>query len=305
MAKELGGWDTAGDLTDFEQNILSARMGSNESVQGDPKGLTIATGPVFSTVGTILTGPFLRSARVIAVCDESGERQSLWHTVEGSANVIWSREGRLLHAYDNHSGYSMEPGLVASLLNPVDLFAGFGAGKLVGAGGRALGGAFVDDVARAGLRSGDDVAEAAARLAADVAPDTVHVSTTRAAMEELAARAGDGSIRWFGSDPLRQTLQRAIGSGTSTATGRRGFNLLRERLGRILTLRGPIHHLKFPINRYGAQAMVPENLYLTLGDAHLVLHRFYGSPGRIFSAMAPGMEQDGMQSMLNFWLTLP
>src|SRR5262249_17054810 len=118
------------ELTPFEGEIRDARRGKNSGFPGDPAGKEIGTGPVFSTVGQTLTGDNLRSARAIQCVDQNGASKYGWVTEEGYANVVWDREGKLLGAVSNGKGYSMQPGFVQSLFNPMDLLAGVIAGKL-------------------------------------------------------------------------------------------------------------------------------------------------------------------------------
>jgi len=118
--------------TPFEEAIRDARRGSNSGFPGDPNGTTIGTGPVYSTVGKTLTGDHLRAARAIQCSSPNGENGFGWVTHESRSNVFWSREGKLLGATYDGTGYSMTPGFGASLLNPVDLVSGAIAGKLVG-----------------------------------------------------------------------------------------------------------------------------------------------------------------------------
>ena len=134
--------------TKFEDAILYARSGSNSAFPVDPTGVKLATGPAAPhTWGASLTGDRLRSARAIQCTDASGanlyawvteEVHSLWGGDKARGNVFWSREGKLLNAVVTDSGYSMELGLGASLLNPADWISGAAAGKLVWKGGSAV-----------------------------------------------------------------------------------------------------------------------------------------------------------------------
>lgn len=120
VSSEVGG----APLTEFEHAIADARDGSNLGHAGDPAGITISTGPVFTTVGKELTGEDLRSAQAVHCVAPGGDDRYGWMTQRGPANMYWSREGGLLGANDNHKGYSMTPGFWASMVDPTNLLAG-------------------------------------------------------------------------------------------------------------------------------------------------------------------------------------
>ena len=68
-----------------------------------------------------------------------------------------------------------------------------------------------------------------------------------------------------------------------------------------MTLQGPVHHWRFPIRTFSADAMEAENLYLTIGkDVHKNVHRAVGVEGAPYAAMEIG-EQLELQYMFNFW----
>jgi hypothetical protein len=130
---------SSGELTWFEVAIQNERHGIHSVVPGDPNGKTISTGPVFTTVG--IEAPNLGSLRAIQCIDPQGGTGFAWMTHEGNANEVWSRDGKLLDAKYDGTGYSMQPGVASSLLNPVDLLSGAAAGKLVGKSVTAAAGA--------------------------------------------------------------------------------------------------------------------------------------------------------------------
>jgi len=163
VVSEVGGWGASGGLTDFEQAIADARGGGGFGFSGDPKGIRVTTGPVYATVGKSLTAENLRSARAIQCTDQSGANYYAWMTQQSTADIFWSREGKLVAAFGKDP-YSMEPGFLASLLNPVDLLSGAAGGKLVGRGGKAL----ADDLVDKGAKVlADDVADKGAKALAD------------------------------------------------------------------------------------------------------------------------------------------
>jgi len=156
------------ELTPFEEAIGDARRGGNSGFPGDPNGTTIGTGPVFSTVGKTLDGDDLRSARAIECTNRSGDTSYGWVTHDSHANVFWSREGKLLGASYDGTGYSMTPGFLASLLNPVELGAGALAGKLVG----RVGAAGAEAIADGGAALTRDVVSSAASHLPPIPPPT-------------------------------------------------------------------------------------------------------------------------------------
>jgi hypothetical protein len=140
---------------------------------------------------------------------------------------------------------------------------------------------------------------------ATAANDVVTITTTNQAMQNLLRAAESGNVRWMAGDAnLMRTFDAAVAAGKSTATGRAGFNLLRGRLSRRMNLTGqPIHHWRYDIDTFSAEAMSAENLYITAGEGtHTALHQAIGAAGNPFGAMAPGMAEPGIQSMFNFWL---
>ena len=183
----------------------------------------------------------------------------------------------------------------------------FGAGRqgfhsafnVVATVGVAAGGAGLA-VKALGMGEVAGTAAIASEAAAVTAPATevVTISTTTSALQRLASVAESGQVRWIaGNEGLLNTFNQALGAAKSTKGGRAGFNLLRERLKRRMTVNGPIHHWKFPIRQFTNEAMAAENLYLTEGSAHGIIH---GAVGR--RAMGPGMAEPGFQAMFNFWL---
>lgn len=133
--------------------------------------------------------------------------------------------------------------------------------------------------------------------------EVTSIQTTNARLQSLLRVAESGQVNWLaGEAELYEAYQSAMATGRSAATGREGFNLLRGRLSRRLSLEGPIHHWRFPITEYGTEAMNAENLYLTTSPAHLELHRALGVQGAPYSSMAWGADSE-IQSMFNFWLT--
>jgi RHS repeat-associated protein len=121
-------------LTSFERAIESARMGADSGFPVDPIGkrIDLYFGEAQATVGQALTGDKLRSAQAIRCSDQNGASYYAWATEDRHASVYWSREGKLLDAVWNGTGFSTTPGLGASLLNPVDLMSGWIAAKMVG-----------------------------------------------------------------------------------------------------------------------------------------------------------------------------
>jgi hypothetical protein len=71
-----------------------------------------------------------------------------------------------------------------------------------------------------------------------------------------------------------------------------------------MILEGPIHHWRYPIRTYTSEAMAAENLYLTKGTAHRMLHQAMGPENAPFNSMVWGIEPE-IQSMVNFWLPAP
>src|SRR5439155_13177245 len=135
-----GGWDLAGSLPVFEQDIADARAGSDREGSGEPKGKEVANGPSFDIRGKTLTAEALASAQVLKCDDPQGTSRYAWVTREGPAILLWSRQGALLNAVDSGTGHSMEPGLGASMLNPIDLLSGFAEEKLLGHAAEAVSG---------------------------------------------------------------------------------------------------------------------------------------------------------------------
>ena len=186
VANEVGGWDATSGLTDFEQAIVGARLGSDSEFPGDPKGIKIATGPVYNTYGdTPSTGDELRSARAIQCKDQEGVSHYAWVTKQGYAFLVWTREGTLLDAFYSGEGYSMEPGVVASMLNPVELFAGGAASKLVRRGARIAEAAIAPGLeARASVTAGE-IASDTAELVRNAAVGGGEAASNRLASEAV------------------------------------------------------------------------------------------------------------------------
>ncbi len=151
QAVDVAAWDPAADggLTSFEQKISEARMWNTVDpghvVVSNLKGIDTPYNDHFRVVGQELTAKQLASARAIQYCDETGAKHG-WVTSEGAADILWSREGKLLKAVNTHATYDTQPGFAASLLNPVDLLSGAIAGKLVGRAAIAAADVVVDAI---------------------------------------------------------------------------------------------------------------------------------------------------------------
>ena len=145
--------------TQFEQAIERARAHGNSGFPGDPQGKKIGTGPVFSTVGKTITSDNLRTAQALKCTNKSGGSGYGWVTHQENAFVFWSREGALLGATYDGIGYSMVPGFLQSLLNPVDLISGAIAAKFFG----RVATAGIEALENAGSTAVRDIASAAAR----------------------------------------------------------------------------------------------------------------------------------------------
>jgi hypothetical protein len=183
---------TSGRLTRFEQAIRDERYGEHSVVPGDPNGKTISTGPVFSTYGK--APPDLASARAVQCTDPSGTANFAWVTREGHGNVFWSRDGKLLDAQYDGSGYSMEPGFVASLLNPVDLLSGAVAAKLVAKPVSMAANALEAGIARAEVSAAANGAKALEKGA--VAAARAESATVAAVADDIAAAGARSGINW-------------------------------------------------------------------------------------------------------------
>ncbi|UJR85584.1 SpvB/TcaC N-terminal domain-containing protein [Sandaracinus amylolyticus] len=134
MLDEIGGWEANPDgLTEFEQDILWARLGSDVEREGDPQGISLPVGHDYPTVGRKLSTRQLRGAQAVQYTVDGWEEPLWgWSTQDDGALLLWSRDGELLHAVDSGTTDSMEVGFVASLFNPVDLVTGAVVAKLVG-----------------------------------------------------------------------------------------------------------------------------------------------------------------------------
>ncbi|MDQ4142640.1 MAG: RHS repeat-associated core domain-containing protein, partial [Actinomycetota bacterium] len=127
------------------------------------------------------------------------------------------------------------------------------------------------------------------------------VITTNARMQALATVAESGP-RWVAGDlQLFTAYTQSMAAARSTATQRAAFNLLRPRMSRRVSLGGPIHHWRYPIQSFASEATAAENLYLLRNEQlHLQLHRAIGVQGAPYRAMQWG-QQTEVQSMFNFW----
>ncbi len=120
QAVDVAAWDPAADggLTSFEQKISEARMWNTVDpghvVVSNLKGIDTPYNDHFRVVGQELTAKQLASARAIQYCDETGAKHG-WVTSEGAADILWSREGKLLKAVNTHATYDTQPGFAASL----------------------------------------------------------------------------------------------------------------------------------------------------------------------------------------------
>ncbi|WP_226602994.1 SpvB/TcaC N-terminal domain-containing protein [Bacillus cereus] len=143
------------------------------------------------------------------------------------------------------------------------------------------------------MAEGTELAASGSAIAAEVTT----VKTTDDRLKLLLQIAESRQVNWLaGEAKLYEAYQEAMDAGRSSASGRKGFNLLRERLANRINLEGPIHHWLFPITQYEGEALSAENLYTTMGSAHLNLHRAMGA-----KSMSWGAERE-IQMMFNFWL---
>lgn len=145
-------------------------------------------------------------------------------------------------------------------------------------------------------------AEPSAQTAGIVAPEVSTVTTTTARLGSLAQAAESGPIHWIAGDlNLFSAYSEAMASSKSAAVGRAGFNLLRSRMATRISLGGPIHHWRFPIQQFQSEAMAAENLYLIDAPSlHLQIHQAVGLSGAPYRGMMWG-QQTELQSMFNFW----
>jgi RHS repeat-associated protein len=135
------------------------------------------------------------------------------------------------------------------------------------------------------------------------------VTTTNSRMQTLANAAESGQIRWVAGDKqLYEAYTAAVTAArNNVATGRHAFNLLRKRMETQIDLNGVVHHWRYPIHQYTAEATAAENLYLIESiqanlarDLHLEIHRAIGIQGAPYRSMRWGQQRE-LQSMFNFW----
>lgn len=149
-------------VTGFERDIMEAANGEDKGRQGSAEGVLAHVSPSGQRVmvGQHLSGDELSHAQAIRCSDPQGRSVFIWMTQNSSDDTIfWSREGTPLMAIGNKSRSSMEVGFGASLLNPVDFFSGWLAGKLVGRGAK-LAADVVDDLVKSAGKDVPNVANA-------------------------------------------------------------------------------------------------------------------------------------------------
>jgi hypothetical protein len=266
-------------LTPFESAIENARFGSNAGFPGDPSGKTIAAGPEFSwTVGKRLTGDMLRSARAIQCSDQNGANYYAWVTqqseekwdYENKANVYWSREGKFLNASLAGTTYSMNPGFVASMLDPTNMAAGKLATWWLRAG-----------IVRSGVQS---------FVFRSIAQDPEQLAQWTLSLRTLAANTDS----WYA---------RTLGRRLVAMEARLAFNEVRAEFFRLRGIAGAgthnIHHWN-ALSQFPELALDPRNLFLVESTVengrrvggHIFLHWMTRSGNPYTGLLRPGAALD-------------
>jgi RHS repeat-associated protein len=130
-----------------------------------------------------------------------------------------------------------------------------------------------------------------------------NVETSSERISRLLEVAESGGIRWLAGDPELFEAWEAAVPGPAAGEGRDAFRALRQAMGKAVDMPGmPIHHWRFPITKYGNEAVSVMNLYLAEDSSlHTALHRAIGELSAPFAEMKWGVEPE-IQSMFNFWL---
>jgi RHS repeat-associated protein len=143
-------------------------------------------------------------------------------------------------------------------------------------------------------------------LAEDVAVKVTVAQTTNARLDSLLDVAESGGLRWIAGDPEMFAAYEEALPAVGGAQGRAAYNTLRRGMGELVDIAGqPIHHWRFPITQYGAEAVSAENLYLSDDSSlHIALHKAVGTLAKPFAQMEFGAESE-VQSLFNFLLNSP
>jgi RHS repeat-associated protein len=142
--------------------------------------------------------------------------------------------------------------------------------------------------------------------AEDLSSTITVVETTNARLDRLLNVAESGGLRWLAGDAeLYAAYEKAL-PAVAGAQGRAAYNALRSGMGHLLDIPGqPIHHWRFPIKQYGAEAVSAENLFLADDSSlHIALHKTIGTLSKPFAQMEWGAEPE-IRSMFNFLLNSP